>query len=255
MFMFGMLFGSSVYAFVLRYHEHKSWLKGRSECDYCHHVLQPLDLIPIFSWLALGGKCRYCSKRLSWQYPLVELVAAILFALSYIFWPLSFNSLGVFQFICWLILITGFMILSIYDLKWYTLPDKIVFPLVSLSFLQLVVVSTGSGSVKYFLGGIIGAALISGIFYMLFQLSGGKWIGGGDVKLGICLGMIVGGPVNSVLLIFIASLIGTILAIPFALKNKTIKAHIPFGPLLMVATVIVFFFGSDLISWYTHLLT
>ena len=83
LFILGLLLGSSIYAFAWRYHEHKDWLRGRSECDYCHHVLSPMDLVPVFSWLTLGGKCRYCHKPLSWQYPLVELATASLFGLFY----------------------------------------------------------------------------------------------------------------------------------------------------------------------------
>jgi prepilin signal peptidase PulO-like enzyme (type II secretory pathway) len=254
-FVLGLLLGSSIYAFAWRFHEHKDWLKGRSECDYCHHVLSPVDLVPVFSWLVLGGKCRYCHKSLSWQYPLVELATASLFSLSYIFWPFLFHGLGLFQFICWLILLTGFMILVVYDLRWYTLPDKIVFPLTTISFIQLIVVSLMSSDLGHFVEGLIGAIVIAGTFYVLFQLSAGKWIGGGDVKLAICLGLIAGSPLHAVLLIFIASLVGTIIAIPLLLRRRTINIQIPFGPLLILATIIVFFAGSDLISWYSRLIT
>jgi len=250
----GLCFGSFINAFVWRFHEHIGWLKKRSECDYCHHVLSTFDLIPIFSWIALRAKCRYCHKPLSWQYPLVELVTASLFALSYANWPLTLHGVGLFQFICWLILIIGFIGLTIYDLKWYILPDKIVFFMISLSSIQLLVVYALSGNIKHFLGGIIGAISIAGTFYVIFRISNGKWIGGGDVKLGICLGLIVGGPINALLLIFIASLTGTLLAIPLLLKQKTLNIRIPFGPFLMLATVIVFFLGSNLTSWYKHLI-
>ena len=255
MFILGLLLGSSIYAFVCRDHEHKDWLKGRSECDYCQHVLGPIDLIPVISWLILKGHCRYCRKPLSWQYPVVELLTAGLFSLSYVFWPFLFSGLGLFQFICWLLLMIGFMTLIIYDFKWYTLPDKIVFPLIVIAFIQSFVVSLVSGSLEHLIGGLIGAVVISGGFYLLFQLSDGKWIGGGDVKLGICLGLVVGGPIKAVLLIFIASLVGTLIAIPLLLKHRTLNRHIPFGPLLMIATIMVFFLGSDLVSWYTRLIT
>ena len=254
-FILGLLLGSSIYAFVWRYHEHKSWFKGRSECDFCHHVLAPIDLVPVLSWLMLRGRCRYCHRSLSWQYPDIELLTASLFTISYIFWPFLFSGLGLFQFICWLLLMIGFMILIIYDFKWYTLPDKIVFPLIFLAFIQLITVSVVSGSLKHFIGGLIGAGIIAGGFYLLFQLSDGKWIGGGDVKLGVCLGLIVGGPINAVLLIFIASLVGTLIAIPLVLKQRTLNRHIPFGPLLMIATIIVFFLSNNLVAWYSLLIS
>lgn len=251
----GLSFGSFINAFVWRFHEHMDWLRGRSECDYCHHVLSPIDLIPVLSWAILRAKCRYCHKHLSLEYPLVELVTAGLFSISYIYWPLSLHGLDLFQFVCWLAFLVGFVGLTIYDLKWYTLPDKIVFFLIGLSSLQLLVVYIDSSNIRHLTGGLIGAAIISGIFYTIFRISDGKWIGGGDVKLGICLGMIVGGPLNAILLIFIASLIGTLLAIPLLLKHRSISIHIPFGPFLMLATIIVFFLGSDITSWYKHLIT
>jgi len=253
--LLGLSFGSFINAFVWRLHERVDWLKRRSECDYCHHVLSPLDLIPIFSWLALRGKCRYCHKPLSWQYPLSELTTAGLFCISYVYWPFSLSGVGLFQFICWLVLVVGFVGLTIYDLKWRTLPDRIVFFLVSVSIIQLLVVSIVGDNIKYLIGGFIGAAVIAGMFYLIFQLSNGKWIGGGDVKLGVCLGLVVGGPVNAVLLIFIASLAGTLFAIPLLLRHKTINVNIPFGPYLMLATIVVFFLGNDITSWYKHLIT
>ncbi len=254
-FCLGLLLGSTIYAFALRYHDHKNWLSGRSECDYCHHSLNVTDLIPLVSWLLLRGKCRYCRRSLSWEYPVTELATAVLFCLSYVFWPLLLTGLGLFEFICWLLLMSGFMVLIIYDFKWYKLPNKIVFPLIGLSFFQLVVVSLIQHDLEHFVGGIIGAILIAGIFYFLFQLSSGTWIGGGDVKLAICLGLIVGGPINSVLLIFIASVLGTIAAIPAFIKKRDINIQIPFGPFLMIATIIVFIFGSHLVTWYSHLIT
>jgi prepilin signal peptidase PulO-like enzyme (type II secretory pathway) len=250
----GLCFGSFINAFVWRFHEHIDWSKKRSECDYCRHVLSAFDLIPVFSWLALRGKCRYCHKALSWQYPLAELITAAIFCLSYIYWPFSLSGLGLFQFICWLVLIVGFVGLTIYDLRWRTLPNKFVFSITFLALAQLLVVSLVQGSVKHFIGGVIGAAVIAGIFYIIFQISDGKWIGGGDVKLGICLGLIVGGPINAVLLIFIASLSGTLMAIPLLLRYKTVKIHIPFGPFLMFATMVIFLFGNDFLSWYKHLI-
>jgi leader peptidase (prepilin peptidase)/N-methyltransferase len=250
----GLSFGSFINAFVWRYHEKIDWLKRRSECDFCHHVLSLIDLIPVLSWIMLKAKCRYCHKTLSWQYPLAELVTAGLFVISYVYWPFSLQGLGLFQFVCWLVLMVGFIGLTIYDLKWRELPNKIVYFLIGLSFVRLLVVSIVGSDIKYLLGGFIGAAVIAGIFYLIFHISDAKWIGGGDVKLGVCLGFLVGGPINAVLLIFIASLAGTILALPLLVRYKTMNIHIPFGPFLMLAAIMVFFIGGDITSWYKHLI-
>ena len=112
---------------------------GRSMCPNCHHTLSGLDLIPVLSWLMLGGKCRYCSKRISLQYPLVEATTAILFVLSYIFWPHGFNTEGLILFVFWLVFLLGFMVLTIIDLRTKMLPNKIVTPLIILALTEIVI--------------------------------------------------------------------------------------------------------------------
>jgi prepilin signal peptidase PulO-like enzyme (type II secretory pathway) len=90
-----------------------------------------------------------------------------------------------------------------------------------------------------------------GIFYLLFQLSAGKWIGGGDVKLGALLGILVGGPVQSLLLIFVASALGSVISVPLLITGKAKRGtKLPFGPFLIVAAIIVRLFGVSLVAWY-----
>jgi prepilin signal peptidase PulO-like enzyme (type II secretory pathway) len=97
---------------------------------------------------------------------------------------------------------------------------------------------------------------LSGLFYLLFQLSKGTWIGGGDVKLAIALGLIAGDPLRAMLILFMASLVGTLAALPTLIKNKNKRGiKLPFGPLLIAGTIIVQLFGADMIAWYTSLLS
>src|SRR5690606_23636863 len=98
----GLILGSFVNAFVWRLHEKKDWVGGRSECPHCHHKLAPKDLVPVLSWLSLGGKCRYCHKPIP-DSPLVELAVPVLFVLSYIFWPMGYGNESLFVFACWLL--------------------------------------------------------------------------------------------------------------------------------------------------------
>jgi prepilin signal peptidase PulO-like enzyme (type II secretory pathway) len=227
---------------------------GRSMCPHCKHQLAERDLVPLFSWLSLRGRCRYCHKPISWQYPVVELLTAILFVLSYVFWPSGFHGAGLFEFIEWLILIIGFMALAVYDLRWYLLPDKIVMPLLGVVIVgimsQFIFFHSGQ---HLFFESLTGVLIGGGIFYLLFQISSGTWIGGGDVKLGSLLGLIVGGPLAAVLLIFIASCLGTFLTLPF-LVNKSLKisTRIPFGPFLIVSAIIMRIFGASMINWLQH---
>ncbi|HEX7368051.1 MAG TPA: prepilin peptidase, partial [Candidatus Saccharimonadales bacterium] len=138
----GLIFGSFVNALVWRLHEQEgkskksrqqySILNGHSMCPNCHHELAAKDLVPVLSWLWLRGKCRYCRKPISWQYPAVELMTGLLFVGSYLWWPLSLQGVGLFQFVVWLGFIVGFMALAVYDLRWFTLPNRIVYPLIAL---------------------------------------------------------------------------------------------------------------------------
>ena len=228
-----------------------SIVNGRSMCPNCHHTLAAIDLIPIFSWLSLRGKCRYCHKPISIQYPIVEAMTALLFIASFYLWPMSVSGKGLFVFVLWLIFLTGFIALAIYDLRWFVLPNRIIYPLIILAVIQVIIVSTffkgGSGLL---LGSVWGALIGGGVFYILFQISNGRWIGGGDVKLGTLLGIIVGGPAASILLLFSSSLLGTLYSLPLLITGKVKRdSKIPYGPFLLVAAMITVLFGTSIINW------
>lgn len=224
---------------------------GRSMCPKCHHQLAVKDLIPVMSWLSLGGKCRYCQKPISWHYPLTEILTAVFIVFSYLYWPNSFNSSQMILFGLWTVFITGFIALALYDLKWYLLPNNIIYLLLALAIAQSIWLALEGGSLNPLQSSFFGMLVGGGIFYVLFQLSRGKWIGGGDVKLGALSGIIVGGPINGLLMLFVASCLGTLVSIPLVLSGKANrKTRLPFGPFLILATVIVRLFGASLIAWY-----
>jgi len=267
--LLGLSLGSFTNALVWRLHEQAllskkkkgskpqaenlSIVKGRSMCPHCHHELAAKDLIPVLSWIELRGKCRYCSKPISWQYPLVELLMALMFVLLYVFWPSHlWTTANIVDFIVWLGLLVGFMALTIYDIKWMELPDKIVFILLGVvianTLLQSLLLGDGWETI---LGAFAGFLVLGGLFYALFQISGGKWIGGGDVKLGFVLGIAVGGPSASLLVLFLASILGLLGSLPLLIFSKgNLKSRIPFGPFLIVAAIIVQLFGASIIHWY-----
>jgi prepilin signal peptidase PulO-like enzyme (type II secretory pathway) len=249
----GLVLGSFVNALVWRVHEHKDWVNDRSECAHCHHKLGPLDLVPVLSWVFLRGKCRYCHKKID-DNPLVETALPILFVLSYNFWPVALHGSALFEFVAWLILLVGLLALAVYDLRWFLLPDKMIFPLVGLTVLQVVVVSFWDKNWHELLAAAGGTLVISGLFYLIFQLSKGTWIGGGDVKLGFVIGPLAGGVLEGFLLIFTASVIGMLFALPLLLKGQAgRKTQLPFGPLLIAGLVVVKLFGASVIGWYAGL--
>lgn len=263
-FFIGLICGSFVTALVWRVHTsttlkpkkptegpNLSIVNGRSLCPNCKHLLKPVDLVPVFSWLFLKGKCRYCHKKISASYPLTELATGLLFILSLLFWPHSLHGVFLFEFISWLVILTVLIALLIYDFRWMILPNVIVFTLTIIAVIRLLIIVLFTNQLSLVLSAFWGILIIFGLFYILFQISNGKWIGGGDVKLGIPLGIIVGGPLSSMLLLFIASLLGTVYAIPIMARGKLTKSRvIPFGPFLIAATIIVVLFGANIISWY-----
>ncbi len=229
--------------------------RGRSMCPECHHMLAAKDLVPVFSWIWLRGKCRYCHKPISWQYPLVELLTGVLFAVSYVFWPLEFDALGIFRLAFWLIFVTGFVALAVYDLHWFELPDRIVWPLLALAVLQTLTVFIVGRDITILAQALLGAVVITGVFGGLYAVSKGKWIGFGDVKLSPVLGLLAGTPSKAFLVIFFASVIGTLVSLPLFMKDKnSFKKQIPFGPALLLATLIVVLFGTQVIDWYMSFL-
>ena len=263
--LLGLCMGSFVNALVWRLNEQSKPLKkraasdkelsiskGRSMCVNCKHTLHIIDLLPVVSWLALKGKCRYCRKPISWQYPAVEIATAMLFIASYIFWPFEMDAAGILGLVVWLVSLVGLMALVVYDFRWMLLPNKIVSPLVVLVLLATIIDALFfSRSYETLVDAIGGAAVGGGIFYALFQISNGKWIGGGDVKLGFLLGLLVASPLNALLVIFIASLLGTFLILPLMISKKVTKqSKIPFGPFLIAGAIITMLFGERLIESY-----
>jgi leader peptidase (prepilin peptidase) / N-methyltransferase len=263
----GLAVGSFINALVWRIHEQSkaksqtpkaqqksahqneySILAGRSMCPHCKHTLAPSDLIPLLSWLALSGRCRYCKKPISRQYPLVELIAAFLFVVSFAAWPHGFGSEGTLLFGSWLLLLTGLIALAVYDIKWMLLPNRIVYPLITfwatVAILRATAFGGGTGMI---ISVFLGVLVCGGLFWLIFQLSVGKWIGGGDVKLGFLLGMVAGGAMPGIMIVFLASLLGTVWTLPLLLNKKIgMKAQVPFGPFLIAATIIVYLFGKQL---------
>lgn len=267
----GIIFGSFVNALVWRLHEQEelagkktqaaakrrkelSIAKGRSMCPHCGHELAAKDLVPILSWVWLRGKCRYCRKPISWQYPVVEALTGLLFAVSYAVWPFVLQGVGLFQFVCWLLFLVAFVALAVYDLRWFILPDKIVLPVTVLAVIQTIVVAIWLHSFRAVWQPALAAAIIFGLFWGLYQISKGAWIGGGDVKLAIALGLLAATPAKAFMVIFFASLLGTLVSIPLLFRGKEgLKLHIPFGPYLLMATVLVVLWGSAILDWYQRM--
>jgi len=253
-FIFGTFIGSFLNCLIYRLENKKSFVFGRSICPKCKHKLAWYDLVPIFSFVFLKAKCGYCKAKISFQYPIVEIITGFLFLLIFNH-QLSVinNQLLVFNFInlAFLFFIFSSMLaIFIYDLKHFIIPDKIIYPLTAITLLYLII-NHQSSIISYLLAGI-GAFLF---FLFIHLISKGKWLGFGDVKLVLFLGIFLGWP-NILLSLFLSFIIGAIIGIGLiALKGKGLKSQVPFAPFLLIGTFIAFFWGNEIISWYLGLLS
>lgn len=229
----------------------RSQAKDRSECLSCGHSLSWRDMVPVFSWLALRGGCRYCKKPIGRFELVLELLTAALFAASYLLWPFGLDSLTEWgMFGLWLAIIVILVILAAYDFKWQLLPDAVNFTFIGLSLAFLVYrwwLHPGQLDILSILGSL---GFLSGVYAVLYVVSKGAWIGFGDIKLGIGLGLLLGEWSLAFVALFLANLIGVMLVLP-GLLNKSLdgKSRIAFGPLLIVGTLLSFWFGRFFIEW------
>jgi len=261
-FLLGLGVGSFLNCVIYRLEKKESFLFGRSYCPHCKHNLGFFDLIPLLSFFILRGKCRYCQKPISWQYPLVEIFTGLLFLLIFNFQSPIFNQFSIFNFQhllvtgYWLLVTCFLIIIFVYDLKHYIIPDKVIYPAILVSGIWYFVSSIFFHSyTRYEILNTIYSALGAGLFFFLIVLiSRGKWMGVGDIKLAFLMGLLLGFP-KILVALFSAFLFGAIIGIGLIiLKKKTIKSEVPFGPFLVTGTFIAIFFGENVINWYLNFL-
>jgi prepilin signal peptidase PulO-like enzyme (type II secretory pathway) len=245
----GLIVGSFLNVVILRLHAGQDFTKGRSACPQCKHVLSPLELVPVVSWIALRGRCRACGKPIALQYPLVELLTAGAFVLAYLTHP--FTTYGnLLVLVLWLYILGSLIVLAVYDLRWYLLPDKILLPLIVPATAILIGETLITGSSRVIVGPILAAGLFGGGFYLLAWVSKGRWMGGGDIKLAFVMGLLLGLQKTALAMLvgFVSAAIVGMVLIGFG--RKTRRDHIAFGPFLIAGTLLAYICGTQLIAWY-----
>lgn len=231
----------------------KSLMKDRSQCLNCSYELKWYDLIPILSWILLEGRCRQCRKRIGYLEPLIELGVAMFFVLSYAFWPYPLdNAFEIVRFIIWLVAGVGLAILFAYDAKWFLLPDKVTLSVILIGLINsIMVVWLSSDKLSAFFSVVGAVFILSGIYLILYQISRGKWIGFGDIKLGLGLALLLTDWKLAFIALFSANLVGCFMVLPALMVGKLKRnSHVPFGPLLIVGFIIAGLFGQYLINIY-----
>lgn len=246
-FIFGLIIGSFLNSVVYRIDDIKTMLTHRSHCPHCKREIRWYDLVPLISFMVLEGKCRECGKKISWQYPLVELATAILFLTIFLNFGLTFYTL-------FLLIISAFLIvIFVVDFKEMMIPDIAVFSAIGI-WILIWIFSVIPGLnfnlpqtfTSYLLGGLIAAGFIGAIVLV----TKGKGMGIGDIKLAFLLGFVIGWPMV-VINLFSAFIIGSIVGlILLALKIKKLKSELPFAPFLIIGFYVAVFWGERIIDWY-----
>lgn len=225
----------------------------RSVCLECGYELKWYDLMPVISWVSLKGKCRSCKHPIGWFELVMELGVMAFFVLSYAFWPGGVDTgLDIAHFILWLAAGVVMSMLLAYDAKWFLLPDSLSLLLAIIGAGIVGVSAAQTQEIGTTLLTAVGAvAAIAGLYGALFAVSKGRWVGFGDVKLGIGLGLILVDWQLAIVAVFLANFIGCLIVIPL-LATKKIKrnAHIPFGPMLIAGTILAWFIGWPILEAY-----
>jgi leader peptidase (prepilin peptidase)/N-methyltransferase len=242
----GASLGSFTNVLIYRLPAELSLLRPASRCPSCERPIRAWENIPILSWVLLGGKCKGCGVKISLQYPLIEAAAMVITLLCVAQWGVSYPALA------HTLLFIGLLALIIIDLRHWLLPFAITIPLTVV----------GLAGAFFFdmmpiMESVIGAIVGFGIFIAI--LFGGKWIlkrdamGGGDVVFGMMAGAFLGWK-STLLMLFVASFLGTFLALIMMMLGKEVAGKsVPFGPLLAVGMVVCLFFGDAMIGWYVGL--
>ena len=266
--MFGLIIGSFLNVVILRFGTKNSISKGSSMCPKCKKDLKWYELIPVLSWIFQLGKCTKCKNKISVQYPLVELSTGILFVMQYVYFfdldkvwvPASAGMTGgVLGMILGLVALCLLVVIFVYDLYHKIIPDVFSFSFagIGLTLMLLNYISMDS-SLRWEDGNIwnLFAPLILYLpFYLLWKVSDGAWIGLGDGKLAFGFGAFLG-LVYGLSAIILSFWIGAVFAIGLMLferlrhtgKHITMKTEIPFGPFMIIAFLIVYFYQIDVVG-------
>ena len=239
-FLFGITVGSFLNVLIYRIPKKEEFVKTRSHCMSCGYQLEWYDLIPIFSWLSLGGKCRKCKSKISAQYPLIELLNGILWVLSFLFYDLTITTLlfcGLFS---------SLIALSVIDFRTYEIPVGFNIFILVLGTIRVICEFIGDhNSWPEF---IIGLVSVSVPLLLIFYATKGRGIGGGDVKLMGAAGLLLGWKLI-VLAFFLGCLLGSVIHIT-RMKVSGESHVLAMGPYLSAGIIIAVLFGERIISAY-----
>ena len=220
-------------------------ITGRSYCDHCRAKLATMDLVPIVSFVALGARCRYCKKSLSWQYPAVEALTAVLFTLAF-YVMASLGNLNPVTLVFYFLTISVSIVVAVIDWKFSLIPTTFVY---GASFVSLFFAFYTFGP-SQFVEHVAAGLIIALIFLLIVILSRGRGMGQGDIVLVFWMGLVLG-YTGTFVAMFLAFFIGAVVSlILIALQKKHFGQTIPFAPFLIIGFLTSLFWNQQIIDWY-----
>lgn len=273
LFLIGIAVGSFLNAFEYRLFKRIDFIKARSFCPKCKHTLGFLDLIPILSFALIGGKCRYCGTKVSWQYPIIEFLSGMLFLASGCYVSNRMHVEGISDIAIMILIsifiglmLSLFLFFALYDVKHKIVPNKVIIPAIVFTlFLNIILAVAVHLKLNCVFLDVFGdfnllwntlSGLFGGIFIaIVIILTKGKGMGGGDLKLMVLMGFVLGWQ-RLIIAFYIAVFTGSFIGIIWGIYKKKIKGlKIPFAVFLALGTILAFLYGDVILSWYLEMVS
>lgn len=241
--LLGLVVGSFLNVAAFRMMADTSIVFGRSHCQMCGMFLRARDLIPVFSYIWLRGKCRDCKQSISKQYPLVEAATAIVFGLV-----ATSHLYGVAGFDGWvlardLVFSAALIVLFVFDKRWLVLPDQITLPLIVFAIIANLML--GINAISLLVGALVGG----GLYFGLWAISRGRWVGSGDMRMGAAMGFMLGWP-GVLVALYLAYLIGGVVAVVMLASGHRRWGNVlPMGTFLAIGTIAVLLLQQIYPDW------
>ncbi|MBE5865583.1 MAG: prepilin peptidase [Lachnospiraceae bacterium] len=235
-FLYGIIIGSFLNVLIYRIPKKENFVRTRSHCMNCGYQLEWFDLVPLFSWLALGGKCRKCKTKISVQYPLVEGLNGVLYVAVFAKYGFSVESL------LYCLLFSALLALSVIDFRTYEIPEGFNFFILALGAIRVIC------DLSNWLDYAIGLLAVSAVLAIIYYVTNGAAIGGGDVKLMGASGLLLGWKLN-ILAFCVGCIIGAIIH-PIRMKVSGEDHQLAMGPYLAAGIALAVFVGDLFLTWY-----
>ena len=247
--LFGIIIGSFLNVCIVRLPKEESIVYPASHCVSCNHELKFIDLIPVLSFIFLRGRCRYCDKKISVRYILIELLTGVIAGLTFYWYGFSVDFFRVF------VLEIILLVVTCVDLEYQIIPDQLVLAGISVGIILIIYDLFVSPIYRTWYSPLLGGIVVSSILFIFSKIGQKIYkiedvIGLGDVKLFIAIGMILG--LEKVLIAFLVAIyLGGVYGIGIMLiDKKNSKKLIPFAPFISLGSIVSVYFGYDLVYWY-----